>query len=210
MWTCMWVLGLAKNIRPNYPHLTHYQLCQDSDHVVIKSCSEHANTRNDLMSWWWYGTLIKAWVYLDPFTWGWSGRSTPFILSPLLSINLLFPYHMLTLGLSHNCWYQSIFHNVSFVGRWWTDVSSSWIQILINKATSIFSIIINFLFFLLPFEECLYHYVIISMIHLCCRGNPLLYKVYICYICIWGQYLNCHVFEMTFISYVYEVNTSIA
>ena len=54
----------------------------------------------------WYGTPIEARVRLDPFAQGYSGGSTPFFLSPLLSIYLLFPYFMLTLILSYNHWYH--------------------------------------------------------------------------------------------------------
>ena len=45
---------------------------------------------------------IEAQVRLDPFAQGWSGRSTPFFLSHLLIIYLLFPYLVLTLVLSSN------------------------------------------------------------------------------------------------------------
>ena len=75
---------------------------------VMNSCSKPASTRYDSMPQWWNGTPIEAWVRLDRSrVVGWI---RPFFLSPLLSIFLIYPYHMLTLGSRSNT------HSLTLIG----------------------------------------------------------------------------------------------
>ena len=131
-----------------------------------------------------------------------------FCLIYLSLISLL----MFTLVSSSNNWSQSVFSNVPFVdwfvfvGWWSIDVRLS----LIQKRHQQKNFGIPFLIFCIlssPILICLSRCVIISLIQLCCSGNNWLYKTFTC---VWGQYLNWHIIDMWFVTYAYEVKTSIA
>ena len=47
--THLGVLGIARTMRPNYPHLIISSLCRDSVLWWVNSCSERANTKYDLV-----------------------------------------------------------------------------------------------------------------------------------------------------------------
>ena len=103
-WTCFGSLGLAINMRPNYPNRTHYSTtlrlwsCGELTHVTS---ARQCQVGLDAMP----GPPLKASVYLDPFA--------------RLSC---------TLEIISNMWYQSDFLMfllsmfISFLEWWSTDV----------------------------------------------------------------------------------------
>ena len=95
--THLGVLGIAINMRPNYPHLIISSLCRDSVLWWVNSCSERANTKYDLVYDVDQGSNPSPSLRLGVDRW----IGTFLSLSPFY-LSIFSPYHMLTLDHNSN------------------------------------------------------------------------------------------------------------